>query len=328
MENELMKSFDYLEPLTLEEAFQMKNGQPSSVYLGGGTDVVPLMKYDLITPSALISLEKIAELSRIAVNADDLLIGGLVRLHQLYRYAADIPALAGLGRAAQLVASPQIRRLGTVAGNLRQFHRCYYYNQTATWRQGIETCLKNGGGVCHQAPAKKTCQALHYSDLAPALMAAGASVRLFSGQAVESAPLDYLLNEPSSLGEALVTQIVVPGISGLKHLFFRKRAARAAIDFPLANAALAWRGDGQVRLVVGAMSPAPYFLEETAAGISRKLRAGEPLDEGLEETAEKEARRKMRPIKEATVSPAVKIKAMRAAVREVLADLRLSLAGK
>ena len=318
-----MNSFNYMEPRTIEEAFKMKSGQPASVYLAGGTDVVPLMKYDLISPPALISLEKIPELGRIAVSGDDLLIGGLVRLHQLYCHAADIPALAGLGRAAQLVASPQIRRLGTVAGNLRQFHRCYYYNQTAMWRQGIETCLKNDGTVCHQAPAKKTCQALHYSDLAPALLAAGASVRLFGGQGAEAMPLELLLNDQSALGDRLVTQVLVPEISGLKRLFFRKRAARAAIDFPLANAALALRHDGQIRLVVGAMSPAPFFLDETAAEISRKLRAKEPLDESLEETAEKEARKKMRPIKEATVSPAVKIKAMRAVVREVLADLRV-----
>ena len=321
-----MNSFDYLEPRTIEEAFQMKSDRPASVYLAGGTDVVPLLKYGLISPPALISLEKIPELGRITVSGDDLLIGGLVRLHQLYGYAADIPTLAGLGRAAQSVASPQIRRLGTVAGNLRQFHRCYYYNQTTMWRQGIETCLKNEGTVCHQAPAKKTCQALHYSDLAPALLAAGASVRLFGGQGTEVAPLELLLTDQSALGNGLITEIIVPEVTGLKRLLFRKRAARAAIDFPLANAALAWRGGGQVRLAIGAMSPAPFFLEETAAEIFRKLRAQEPLDEGLEEAAEKEARKKMRPIKEATVSPAVKIKAMRAVVREVLADLRFSLA--
>ena len=321
-----MKPFAYLEPRTPQEAVELKKENPASVYIAGGTDLVPLMKYDLLFPKALISLERVAGLGEIALSGNDLLIGGLARLHQLYRYAADNPALAGLGRAAQLVASPQIRRLGTVAGNLRQCRRCYYYNQTGLWRRGIETCLKNDGTVCHQAPAKKTCQALHYSDLAPALLAAGASARLLGSAGAEAAPLESLWTEPSSLaGEALVTQIVAPEINGLKRLFFRKRAARAAIDFPLANAALALRDGGRVSLAVGAMASSAFFLEETAALISQRLQAGEALPENLEEAAEKEARRKMRPIKEATVSPAVKIKAMTAVVREVLADLRRGL---
>ena len=318
-----MKTFTYLQPRTPQEAVELKRENPDSVYIAGGTDVVPLMKYDLLFPQTLISLERIAELGEITLSGNDLLIGGLARLHQLYRYAADIPALAGLGRAAQLVASPQIRRLGTVAGNLRQCRRCYYYNQTGLWRRGIETCLKNGGQICHQAPAKKTCQALHYSDLAPALLAAGASARLLLGGGAKTAPLESLWIEPSPLpDEALVAQIVVPEISGLKRLFFRKRAARAAIDFPLANAALAWRDGGRVSLAVGAMASSAFLLEETSALISQRLSGGEPLPENLEELAEKEARRKMRPIKEATVSPAVKIKAMTAVVREVLADFR------
>ncbi|UQZ87800.1 hypothetical protein C4J81_00635 [Deltaproteobacteria bacterium Smac51] len=330
-----MKPFKYLEPRTLAEAFEMKRGRPSAVYLAGGTDVVPLMKYDLIFPEAVISLEHIPELGEVAVSGQDLVIGGMTRLHQLEqaldsggRILIDSPgyygtALAGLGRAARSVASPQIRRLGTVAGNLRQYHRCFYYNQTAMWRQGIETCLKDGGSVCHQAPGKKTCQALHYSDLAPALLAAGAKVMLFRGQEMETVPLDALWSAPALLNDGtLIVKIIIPEIFGLKGLFFRKRAARAAIDFPLANAALAWRSDGRVSLSVGAMSPEVFFLKDTADLISQKLQTGAPWPENLEETAEKEARKKMRPIREATVSPAVKIKAMAAAVREVLADIR------
>ena len=321
-----MKPFAYLEPRAPQEAVELKREFAASVYIAGGTDVVPLLKYDLLFPKTLISLERIAELGEITLSGNDLLIGGMVRLHQLYRYAEDKPALSGLGRAAQLVASPQIRRLGTVAGNLRQCRRCYYYNQTGLWRRGIETCLKNDGTVCHQAPAKKNCQALHYSDLAPALLAAGASARLLQSERTEAVLLESLWAEPSPLAdEALVTQIVVPEIYGLKRLFFRKRAVRAAIDFPLANAALALRDGGRVSLAVGAMAPSVFFLEETAALISQRLQAGETLPDNLEETSEKEARRKMRPIKEATVSPAVKIKAMTAVVREVLADLRRGL---
>jgi len=320
-----MKPFTWLEPRTPQEAVELKRQNQSSIYIAGGTDVVPLMKYDLIDPAAVISLERVAGLSEISLTGDNLEIGGAVRLHQLQRYAADNPALSGLGRAAQLAASPQIRRLGTVAGNLRQCRRCYYYNQTGLWRRGMETCLKNGGPVCHQAPAKKICQAIHYSDLAPALLAAGASAEVLRGGTVEAAPLPSLWAGASPWDDdALVVKIVTPEISNLKRLFFRKRAARAAIDFPLANAALAWRNDGRVSLAVGAMSSAVFFLEDTAALISQRLRAGEPLADDLEETAVKEARGKMRPIKEATVSPAVKIKAMAAVVREVLGDLRRS----
>ncbi len=86
-----MKSFTYLEPATLEGALEMKRRHASSVFIAGGPDLVPLMKYDLLAPEAVIALERIPGLAGIKLVGDDLEIGALTRLHELRLYASGKP---------------------------------------------------------------------------------------------------------------------------------------------------------------------------------------------------------------------------------------------
>lgn len=317
----LKQSFEYLEPVTLDEALEMKASDSSAVYLAGGTDVVPLMKYDLLFPKTLISLERLKELSEIELRGDCLHIGGMARLHKLARRAEKISGMDGLARAARMVASPQIRRIGTVAGNLLQEKRCFYYNQTTQWRQGIETCIKDGGDICHQAPAKPYCCALYYSDLAPAFMAAGAKLKLYRSGGYETVPVEWLYDGDNSLGDGMIVEIQIPEISTITGLFFQKYAVRGSIDFPLANAAIAYRVENcDVRIVMGAMTPAPVFLEQTAKELSKLLRDGKIVPAEIYDSALAEARSLMKPIREAGVTPAVKQDAMRA-VQDVIRQL-------
>ncbi len=85
-----------------------------------------------------------------------------------------------LSETARLVASPQIRNVGVIGGNILQDRRCMYFNQTEFWRAGLEPCFKTGGRVCHQAPGSSSCRAIYYSDLAPLLMVMDARVEYFT----------------------------------------------------------------------------------------------------------------------------------------------------
>jgi len=298
--------FDFVSPCSLKEAYALKKEHFHAVYVAGGTDVLPAIKYELISPPLLISLKKIAGLDEICPADDALTIGAMTPLWKLAEYAANHPSLKGLNQAARAVASPQIRTIGTVGGNLLQEVRCFYYNQTATWRSGVQTCLKFGGDICHQAPAKKECPASYYSDLAPVLLAADASVGMFEDEQVKEMSLFALLSSPSARKDSILSHISVPNPDTVQHIFFAKQAVRGAIDFPLASAALVLRSDGAIRLCLGAMTPVPFFLQQTQAALEHAYQQQSAFPPELYEMAQEEANAHMRPIREASVSPTVK----------------------
>ncbi|MCL1993529.1 MAG: FAD binding domain-containing protein [Spirochaetes bacterium] len=314
--------FEYSQPQSLDEAYRQKNQSASSVYIAGGTDIVPMLKTDLIFPELVISLKSIPELALIKSEGGNIESGAMATLEALAQYFQATPSrgTGGIANAARATASPQIRNLGTVGGNLLQSARCIYYNQTAAWRAGIENCFKTGGKLCHQAPAVKACVATYYSDTAPVFLACGAFARIYQAGRLETIPLEHLLATPAALGNGILTHVIVPETNELEGSYFRKQAVRGSIDFPLANAALALRKNGTVRLAVGAMTQSPVFLQETQAKLESLLKTGRKAQDETYKTAIAEAKTLMRPIREATVSPAVKNTAMAAAL-EVIFDV-------
>ena len=94
-----------------------------------------------------------------------------------------------------MTASPQIRNIATLGGNLMQERRCIYFNQSAAWRQGIPLCFQTGGSVCHQAPGSPVCRAIYYSDPATALVLYDAQAEILRGGKREILPLTELLAE-------------------------------------------------------------------------------------------------------------------------------------
>lgn len=312
----LRQTFEYRKPESAADALGMRRSITGALYIAGGTDVVPLMQYGVLDPQVLIPLESLPGLQAITQRDGQLMIGSAVTLYALQSYAEKQLPLLGLAGAARAVASPQIRRIGTVAGNLLQQNRCFYYNQTADWRRGIERCYKTGGNICHQAPASPDCRALYYADLAPILLAMQASLMTSAGvMSLERAGG----NKRQDVGE-LIEAIVIPAVEEIYFTAFRKRAVRGAIDFALANAALTLHKGKAVRLVMGAMNPQPVFLTETAALLEQVVQADMPFPESVYAAAEKEARRLARPIREAGVSGTVKMGAV-SVVLEVIRDL-------
>ncbi|MCE9627992.1 MAG: FAD binding domain-containing protein, partial [Candidatus Eisenbacteria bacterium] len=160
--------FEWLAPTTLAEVLALLAESPGKCLLiAGGTDAVPNLKHRLHEPERVISLARVAELRGVREDADGLQLGALTTLSALTReplVRAHYPAIA---TAASLVASPQIRNMGTLGGNLCLDTRCTYYNQTFFWREALGFCLKKDGVRCHVVPQGRRCVAAHSSDVAP-----------------------------------------------------------------------------------------------------------------------------------------------------------------
>ena len=202
----------------------------------------------------------------------------------------DFRAPRTIAEAAGRVAGPQLRRMGTIGGNLCLDTRCTYYNQSHEWRQAIDYCLKKEGETCWVATASKRCVAVSSTDSAPALIALGAKVRLVSSSGQRDVPLaelyrndgiDYLSRKP----DEIVTEVMLPEAEGWNSTYWKLRR-RGSFDFPVLGVAAAIRfGKDDVieeaRIALGAVASRPFLVDKAAAGlVGRKL-----TDDVIAETA-------------------------------------------
>lgn len=293
--------FRWLRPATVEEVLGLLAAHPDECLLvAGGTDAVPNMKHRLHEPRFVVSLAGVEELRFARADAAGLHLGPLLTLGDLSAHAGvrrDFPALA---KAASLVASPQIRNMGTLGGNLCLDTRCTYYNQTYFWREALGFCLKKDGLKCHVVPAGKRCVAAHSSDVAPMLVALGAEVEIAGPGGRRSLAVedffvgDGLHNNVLAKGE-LVTRVTLPAAARGARQAYGKLRPRGAIDFPMLSVAVAARAEGGVvgalRVVVGALGARP----RTVGGLDA-LAAGRPADEALFEAVAAAAHKQCRPL--------------------------------
>ena len=299
-------------PDTVEAAVGLLSRESGIAILAGGTDLVPRMKHGLIQPRGLLSLGRIGALRQIGPVKEGFRIGAGVTLTDLSAHPAVLETFPALAGAARRAASPQIRSIGTVGGNVLQEKRCFYYNQTRDWRRDIAPCLKLGGSICYQVPSSGTCRALYYSDLATVLVAFRAEAELADESGRRRVALADLLRrrERGEGGErSLLTGLFLPfPIPGTRGIFLRW-GVREAIDFPVANAALCVSpgrpGPGSetmVRLVAGAFSPEPLRLKKTEELLAGCLLEAAGCLDALKAEALQELRSRAGLIREAVVS--------------------------
>lgn len=208
-----------------------------------------------------------------------------------------------------LTASPQIRNIATVGGNIMQDRRCIYFNQPHLWRSGLAYCFKTGGSICHQIPNSPVCRAIYYSDVATALIAYEAEVKYIEDGETHRTDLKSLIERHSVANglachehlPILVTRFFVPAAEEGERSGFYKYAMRTTIDFPIINFALRCGGNRPARLAAGAVAPHPVVMAETAAKID-----SDATDDEVIAQAEDELRKLAMPIKEACMTPAVK----------------------
>jgi 4-hydroxybenzoyl-CoA reductase subunit beta len=208
----------------------------------------------------------------------------LFRLSELERDGSIERAWPALARAASLVATPPVRNLATVGGNLCLDTRCSYYNQGPEWRQAVGYCLKKDGDVCWVAPGSSRCWAVSSSDTAPVLCALGARLTLVSSageRSVEASELfaDDGIRHLTRRPDEILTLIHVPApLDGERSVYVKLRR-RGSFDFPVLGIAARLRLDAASRV-----SSASIFVGGTGsrpqpASAAAEFLVGQRLDE-------------------------------------------------
>ena len=267
--------FEWVTPGTIEEVLAILAAHPGECLLvAGGTDAVPNLKHRLHEPKRVVSLARVAALRGVREDAMGLHLGSLTTLSALTRQPEllrDFPAVA---LAASLVASPQIRNMGTLGGNLCLDTRCTYYNQTFFWREALGFCLKKDGVVCHVVPQGRRCVAAHSSDVAPTLIAFGAEVEIMGPEGTKRVACeDFFVGDGIHnnilKSDELVTRITLPAAARGQRSAYRKLRPRGAIDFPMLSVAVVARGEvmriESLRVVVSALGAKPRTLGQLDA---------------------------------------------------------------
>ena len=274
--------FTYLSPRTVREAADQLASSAGAMLVAGGTDLLPNMKRRQQVPTTLIGLRRVAELRTIACSASlsgpeaGLAIGAGVTLTELVRDPRMRKSYGALWQAASQVATPHLRNMGTLGGNLCLDTRCNYYDQNYEWRKSIDFCMKKDGETCWVAPSSPTCLAVSSTDTAPALLALGAQVTLVSASATRQVAasalyqndgIHYLTRRP----DEILTAVHIPSTEGWRSVYWKLRR-RGSFDFPvLAVAAAAkFAADGTVeeaRIVLGAVASRPIDAAVAAAAL-------------------------------------------------------------
>src|SRR5215813_8722527 len=288
-----MRSFEWVSATTVADAVkQLQVRKPpedpdqAPRPMAGGQDLLTTMKDYVTRPVRVVNLKSIPGLDRIEADPKGgLKIGALVTIAQLEEHADVRRKFPGLAEAAHSVATPQIRNLGTVGGNLCQRPRCWYF------RLEHVVCLRKGGDECYAESGENKYNAIlgggpsfivHPSDLAPMLVALGASVSTASPKGGRSILLEKFFILPSEeptrenvLEPAeITTEINVPASPFAARSTYLKFKERDSLDFALSAVAAALEMDPsgtvrQARLVLGGVAPVPWRVpraEEFLAG--------------------------------------------------------------
>ncbi|MGA9769284.1 MAG: xanthine dehydrogenase family protein subunit M [Blastocatellia bacterium] len=280
-----MHAFEYTSPATKEQAISLLSSDAD--VLAGGTDLLALMKDNVIAPKRLVNIKEIAELRGIKfTQKDGLRIGALATIQEL----ADNPQVREkypvIAKAANDIAGPQIRNMGTIGGNMCQRPRCWYY------RAGFGLLAKDEKGQSLVTSGENRYHAIlgnngpayfvSPSTLAPVFVALGASVRIFGPGGKRDVPIDKFFRIPQTESERehdlkpneIVTEIFIPPMmSGAKSAIYEVRQ-KEAMDWPLAFASVVLKMSGNkveaARVVMGHVAPVPWRSSEAEAALVGK----------------------------------------------------------
>lgn len=255
----------YARPTSLGEAVELL-AEPGAVALAGGTDVAGQLDRRIRSVELLVDLQAVG-LGGIEEHGGGLVVGATVTLREL----AGSPLLEpyrAVVTAASLAASPLLRNVGTVGGNLCQHTRCWYYRgvEWTCWLAGGDTCFAQIGDHRKHNLEPGDCISAHPSDLAPALAACGATVRISGGGGEREIALLDLYRRPSEenrslvtlLPDELVTSVRLPPPPGSS--VYLRTGERQAFSFPLVSVAAA-RRDAAVRCIAAGVANVPREID-------------------------------------------------------------------
>lgn len=302
-----MRAFDYVSPKTQPQAFSLLGkAWGETEILAGGTDLLALMKDEVVTPKRLVNLKQIPGMRAVSNTKDGVSLGALATLDQL----AEAPELKrnypALAEAINEAASPQIRNLATLGGNLCQRPRCWYF------RRGLGLIPRDESGkdlvevgdnryhaiLANDGPAKFVSP----STIVPALIAYGAKIQLAGPTGKRELPLEKFYVIPKTADERehdlqpneIVTGVTLPAPRGLRVAHYELRQ-KAAFDWPLALSAVALKMNGSnvssARVVLGYVAPVPWISSE-----AEQVLAGKSVSEGQAKAAADAALKNARPL--------------------------------
>jgi xanthine dehydrogenase YagS FAD-binding subunit len=260
-----IKRFEHINAKSVDEAASiLKQGKASII--AGGTDILGAMRFEILPdyPEILVNLKSIPDMEFIREEGSILKIGALTRLEDIAKSTVVQSKYTALAEAAHKTASPHIREMGTIGGNICQFTRCWYFrlldNRFNCIRKGGKKCFAVAGENRYHSifGAVKGCFAVNPSDTAPALVALNAMIKT-NKRMIEADQFWDMAKPGSTILEAgeIVTEIQVPApAKGVKSSFI-KFAIRKSIDFPIVNCA-AMIGKGEARICLNAVYNKPY----------------------------------------------------------------------
>ena len=304
-----LPQFRLLRPRAADDAIAALAKHAGNIrVLAGGTDLIPSMRQKLFEPDYVLDLRRVSELRGIRPQADGAVeIGALTTLTTIEKSAYLRKHFSVLTEAAATVASPVLRNMGTLGGNICLDTRCLWYNQSLTWRKGCGFCIKKDGDICHVAPGGTKCWAAFSGDTPPALLCLHAEIEMASPQGTRRIPLrDFYTGDGENyrtlLPNELVTRVFLPAESMDYCGVYGKLRVRGSIDYPLAGVAVAMkRSNGHVadvRIAMTAVNPAPVLVQKAG-----EMLIGKTVDEALAETAGDLAARTAKPLTTSALTP-------------------------
>ena len=304
-----MRNFAIAEPMTVDQAVSFLAEKKGSYFLmAGGTDLLGEIKDEIIKPDGVVDLKSISGLSYIIKEKTGVRIGPLTSLVELTENSLIKRDYPGLFQAADSVATPQIRNIGTVGGNICQRPRCWYY------RDPQVHCRKKGGTKCfafrgrnkyHAIFGGKLCYMVHPSDLAPALISLDAEVSIASTRGERTMALaDFFVlpqinvrRENVLSSSEVLKEIRLPLVKPGEKSSYYKLMERGSWDFALVSAAvkgvLFGRVFNEIKIVAGGVAPVPWRMTRM-----ENLIVGKKITENLLKQAAREALKEARPLRE------------------------------
>jgi len=347
-----LPQFKLLRPRTVQEAVELlvahadvAAGDPSTSLsagspaqrgpaviriIAGGTDLIPSMRQKLFEPAYVLDLSRITALRGILpLPCGGVEIGALTTLRVIERSRFLREHYSVLTEAAATVASPVLRNMGTIGGNICLDTRCLWYNQSLTWRKGCGFCIKKDGDLCHVAPGGTKCWAAFSGDTPPSLLCLNAEIEIASASGLRRLPLHEFYtglgdNYRKLRPDEIVARVFLPASSAGYRGVYRKLRVRGSIDYPLAGVAVVMkRSNGHVaeaRIGITAVNPAPVLVK--GAG---ELLAGKVVDETLAAAVGDLAARTAKPLTTSALTPAYRREMIRVFTkRAVLAAAQLA----
>ncbi|MBI2820722.1 MAG: xanthine dehydrogenase family protein subunit M [Acidobacteria bacterium] len=292
-----MRAFEYASPKTKEQVVSLMGAAwGETEVLAGGTDLLDLMKDDIVAPKRLVNLKEVRDLQGIELNdATGLRLGALVTIDELSQHPETGRRYRALAQAASEIGSPQIRNMGTVGGNLCQRPRCWYF------RNGFGLLARDESGKSLVLEGDNRYHAIlgnsgpgyfvHPSSLAPALIAFDAKARIFGPGGSRELALEHFYHVPASDDDRehglkpneIITAVVLPPADGTNSATYEVRQ-KDAFDWPLALASVVLRVDGgkvqAARVVLGHVAPTPWRSQEAERAL-----IGKQVSEAVAEAA-------------------------------------------